>query len=130
MTTRPDELRAAPDDRKLAVTHVERREALSGATLVACRLETGRTHQIRIHLAEAGHPIVGEEVYVRSHAGPRIQAPRPMLHAAELGFEHPTLGRPMRFHMDPPEDFQRLLERLRVPSRPAAKGPPRSKRAP
>lgn len=104
----------APEKGDLAVTHVERIEALRGATLIACRLETGRTHQIRIHLAEAGHPIVGEHVYVREHRGPRIAAPRVMLHAVELGFIHPTFERPMSFHMDPPEDFLAVLDALRL----------------
>ena len=107
----------APGQEDLAVTHVERIEALEGATLIACRLETGRTHQIRIHLAEAGHPLVGEHVYVRDYRGPKIAAPRVMLHAAELGFEHPAHGRPMSFRMDPPEDFQKMLESLRPPRR-------------
>jgi 23S rRNA pseudouridine1911/1915/1917 synthase len=98
---------------QVAITHVEPLEALRGATLVACRLETGRTHQIRIHLSEAGHPIVGERVYVRGHQGPLIAAPRLMLHAAELGFEHPADGRPMYFEEPPPEDFVTVLERLR-----------------
>jgi 23S rRNA pseudouridine1911/1915/1917 synthase len=113
-----DRLRGrAPIDEDLAITHVERLEALRGATLVACRLETGRTHQIRIHLAEAGHPLVGEHVYVRDYQGPKIPAPRVMLHAAELGFVHPSTERPMRFTMDPPEDFQRVLESLRLSGR-------------
>jgi 23S rRNA pseudouridine1911/1915/1917 synthase len=99
----------------LATTHVERLEALRGATLIACKLETGRTHQIRVHLAEAGHPLVGEHVYVRDHRGPQIEAPRVMLHAAELGFSHPANERPMLFRMEPPEDFERVLERLRRP---------------
>lgn len=99
---------------QLAVTHVAPVEALRGATLVSCRLETGRTHQIRIHLAEAGHPIVGEAVYVRSYEGPRIPAPRPMLHAAELGFRHPADNREVRFEAPPPEDFEEILARLRT----------------
>lgn len=103
----------APAAGDLAVTHVERIEALRGATLVACKLETGRTHQIRIHLAEAGHPLVGERVYVRDYKGPVIAAPRVMLHAAELGFIHPANERPMRFDMEPPEDFERVLASLR-----------------
>lgn len=110
-----------PEDRRPAVTHVERIEGLpagsSGAacvaTLIACRLETGRTHQIRIHLAEAGHALVGEHVYIREHQGPRIPAPRPMLHAAELGFVHPGDGRPMSFEAPLPDDFERLLGKLR-----------------
>jgi 23S rRNA pseudouridine1911/1915/1917 synthase len=100
---------------QLAVTHVEPIEALRGATLVACRLETGRTHQIRIHLAEGGHPLVGETVYIRDYAARAvpIPAPRLMLHAAELGFEHPLDGRPMRFEEPPPADFEETLRRLR-----------------
>jgi 23S rRNA pseudouridine1911/1915/1917 synthase len=104
----------APADDKLATTHVERLEALHGATLIACRLETGRTHQIRIHLAEAGHPIVGEHVYVRNYRGVLIPAPRVMLHAAELGFLHPANERPMHFEMAPPDDFAKVLARLRA----------------
>lgn len=98
---------------QLAITHVTPVEPLEGATLVACRLETGRTHQIRIHLAEAGHPLVGEKVYVRGYGGTLIPAPRAMLHAAELGFAHPTDERPMRFRDEPPADFQETLTRLR-----------------
>jgi 23S rRNA pseudouridine1911/1915/1917 synthase len=98
---------------QLAVTHVERLEALVGATLVACRLETGRTHQIRIHLSEAGHPIVGERVYVRGYAGPLVEAPRLMLHAAELGFVHPATERAMRWEDPMPDDMRTVLDRLR-----------------
>jgi len=102
----------APDARE-AVTHVERLEALRGATLVACRLETGRTHQIRIHLSEAGHPVVGERVYVRRFAGPLLEAPRLMLHAAELGFVHPATEREMRWEQPMPDDMREVLARLR-----------------
>lgn len=97
---------------RLAVTHVTPIEHLATTTLVECRLETGRTHQIRIHLAEAGHPIVGETVY-GDRRGKTPTAARLMLHAAELGFAHPNDDRPMRFHVPPPEDFERELERLR-----------------
>jgi 23S rRNA pseudouridine1911/1915/1917 synthase len=96
-----------------AITHVERVEALTGATLVACRLETGRTHQIRIHLSEAGHPLVGERVYVRGFAGPLIEAPRLMLHAAELGFVHPATEREVRWELPLPDDMRAVVERLR-----------------
>lgn len=98
---------------QLAITHVERVERLAGATLIGCRLETGRTHQIRIHLSEQGHPIVGETVYVRGFSGPLIPAPRLMLHAAELGFAHPVDERPMLFQEPPPADFEETLARLR-----------------
>jgi 23S rRNA pseudouridine1911/1915/1917 synthase len=100
-------------DAREAVTHVERREALRGATLVACRLETGRTHQIRIHLSEAGHPLLGERVYVRGFVGPTIGAPRLMLHAAELGFVHPATERPVSWEQPMPDDMRAILERLR-----------------
>jgi 23S rRNA pseudouridine1911/1915/1917 synthase len=102
-----------PGAGQLAVTHVEPVEPLRGATLVACRLETGRTHQIRIHLSEAGHPIVGEKVYVRGFAGPYIAAPRVMLHAAELGFVHPGTGREVRFEDPLPADMEAVLAKLR-----------------
>lgn len=99
-------------DGREAVTHVERIEALRGATLLACRLETGRTHQIRIHLSEAGHPVVGEKVYVRRFSGPPIEAPRLMLHAAELGFVHPSTEREMRWEQPMPDDMREVLHRL------------------
>lgn len=98
---------------QLAVTHVEPIEKLQGATLIACRLETGRTHQIRIHLSESGHPLVGETVYVRNFAGQQIKAPRLMLHAKELGFVHPRTEEIMVFEQEPPEDFQTVLRSLR-----------------
>lgn len=101
---------------KRAVTHVRALEALDGATLCEARLETGRTHQIRVHLAEAGHPLVGERVYVRDHqqAGrPLLESPRLLLHAATLGFPHPLSGRPLRFEAAPPPDFAAVVERLR-----------------
>jgi 23S rRNA pseudouridine1911/1915/1917 synthase len=97
-----------------AITHVERIEPLAGATLVACRLETGRTHQIRIHLSEAGHPLLGERVYVRGFRGPLLEAPRLMLHAAELGFAHPATQREMRWEQPMPEDMRSVVERLRA----------------
>jgi 23S rRNA pseudouridine1911/1915/1917 synthase len=104
---------AAPSDAKRSATHVRPIEALQGATLVECRLETGRQHQIRIHLAELGHPLLGERVYVRDYAGPRIEAPRAMLHARTLGFAHPKTGERMAFEREAPPDFREMLERLR-----------------
>lgn len=99
-------------DGQLAITHVKPLRALQGATLVACRLETGRTHQIRIHLSEAGHPLVGEVVYTRRFQGSQIPAPRTMLHARELGFIHPITEEEIRFTDDPPEDFRDLLAHI------------------
>ena len=101
-----------PDQGKEAVTHIGPVERLAGYTLVACRLETGRTHQIRIHLAELGHPVCGEKVY-----GPRTDAsgaPRLALHAAELGFVHPTTGEALRWEMPLPPDLATFVERLRA----------------
>jgi 23S rRNA pseudouridine1911/1915/1917 synthase len=106
-----------PPTAKEAVTHVRVKERLRGATLVTCELETGRQHQIRIHLAEAGHPLVGETVYIRDyllhHRAPLLPAPRPMLHATVLGFRHPRGERPVSFEDPPPPDFVEILETLR-----------------
>lgn len=104
--------RAAPGGARRAVTHIAPIAALAGATLVECRLETGRQHQIRIHLSELGHPLVGERVYIREYGGPKIAASRPMLHAFSLGFLHPRTGKAMTFEREPPEDFQAMVEAL------------------
>lgn len=100
-------------DAKRSVTHVRPIERLQGATLVECRLETGRQHQIRIHLAELGHPLVGERVYIRDYPGLKIEAPRTMLHARTLGFTHPKTGKRVSFEREAPEDFRAVLARLR-----------------
>ncbi len=97
----------------------------TGVTLVACTLRTGRQHQIRIHLGEQGTPLVGERVYDRDYGGPRLQAftdgrGRPMLHAQQLGFSHPTRDLPMRFESDLPSDFADLLRLLQDSSGPEA----------
>jgi 23S rRNA pseudouridine1911/1915/1917 synthase len=105
-----------PPEARNAITFVTVLERLAGATLVACELETGRQHQIRIHLAEGGHPVVGETVYIRDWRGPLIPSPRLMLHAAVLGFVHPRTGRQVRWEDPPPADFDAVLARLR-PSR-------------
>lgn len=101
-----------PPDAQHAVTHVRVLERLKGAALVECRLETGRQHQIRIHLSEAGHPLIGERVYIRDYEGPRIQAERPMLHARELGFIHPSTERELKFSCEPLSDFTELYRAL------------------
>ena len=95
------------------MTHVRPIAGLARATLVECRLETGRQHQIRIHLSELGHPLVGERVYIRDYAGPKIDAARPMLHARTLGFAHPRTGEHMVFEREPPDDFRAMVESLR-----------------
>ncbi len=101
------------EEGQLAVSHIEVVERLNGATLISCRLETGRTHQIRVHLSEDGHPLVGERVYSRHFAGPEIPAPRLMLHAAELGFVHPKTEEQVMFTSPLPKDFEETLTRLR-----------------
>jgi 23S rRNA pseudouridine1911/1915/1917 synthase len=107
----------APTEAKLSLTHIRPIACLAGATLVECRLETGRQHQIRIHLSELGHPLVGEHVYIRDYAGPKIEASRPMLHARTLGFEHPRTGERVLFQREPPDDFQAMIESLRLTRR-------------
>ncbi len=109
---------SAPGQR--AVTHVRVVEALGDFTLVECRLETGRTHQVRIHLGEAGTPLCGERVYDRPpHGRPFADgsgARRAMLHAARLGFDHPATGKRVTWDAALPKDMGDLLERLRRPS--------------
>jgi 23S rRNA pseudouridine1911/1915/1917 synthase len=102
-----------------AVTHVTRVEAFEGATLVRCTLETGRTHQIRVHLAEGGFPVLGDPVYGKAPRDPALRAiagaiGRQALHAAVLGFPHPTTGAPLRFESALPPDVQAVLDALRV----------------
>ncbi|MFZ9628331.1 MAG: RluA family pseudouridine synthase, partial [Ilumatobacteraceae bacterium] len=77
------------------------------ASLLECRLESGRTHQIRVHLSAIGHPVVGDAAY----GGIRVQvsSPRPFLHAAALAFEHPVSGQPMRFESPLPDDLGSVL---------------------
>jgi 23S rRNA pseudouridine1911/1915/1917 synthase len=102
---------------KEAITHVEVEERLPDYTLLACRLETGRTHQIRIHLAELGHPVCGDKVYQRRPNGElvpdRSGAPRLALHATELGIVHPVTGIALHWTMPLPDDLQAFWERLR-----------------
>src|SRR5207249_6664616 len=100
-----------------AVTHVRIAEDLGDFTLVECRLETGRTHQVRIHLGEQGTPLCGERVYDRPlHGKPlpdRSGATRLTLHAAQLGFDHPATGKRMVWTSALPKDLKILLTRLR-----------------
>ena len=105
----PPGSRLSRDVGKESITHVTCLEQFNGISLVECRLETGRTHQIRIHLSEAGHPLLGEKAYIREFVGLRTEAPRMMLHAAELGFVHPTRCTPLHWTECPPEDFLSLL---------------------
>ncbi len=98
-----------------AVTHYRVVERFGPvASLVACWLETGRTHQIRLHMAELGHPVVGDSLY-RPPGRPRSKASfrRQALHAQTLGFRHPLNGREVRAEAPPPADFAALLTDLR-----------------
>jgi 23S rRNA pseudouridine1911/1915/1917 synthase len=108
---------ANPNEGKEAITHVDVVERLPGYTLLACRLETGRTHQIRIHLAELGHPVCGDKVYHHLPDGSvladRSGAPRLALHAVELGFVHPLTREELHWEMPPPPDLRAFLDRLR-----------------
>ncbi len=114
VTDRGDGLRGSSSagEGKRAVTHVTAVRALRHATLCEVQLETGKTHQIRIHLSEAGHPLVGEEVYIRDYRGSLLTSSRMMLHAATLGFEHPVTGAWVALASPLPPDFNAVLERL------------------
>jgi 23S rRNA pseudouridine1911/1915/1917 synthase len=103
------------DQGKLAITHVRVLRRSARASLCEVRLETGRTHQIRIHLAESGHPLGGERVYIREfHAsgGQPIPAPRLLLHAASLAFEHPVEGRRVEFASARTAEFLALVDAM------------------
>ncbi len=95
---------------KPAVTHYRVRERFAAHTLLECGLETGRTHQIRVHLASIGHPLEGDAVY--AGRGPKI-FPRQALHAWKLAFIHPVSGEAVAFESPLPEDMKRLVESLR-----------------
>jgi 23S rRNA pseudouridine1911/1915/1917 synthase len=96
---------------KPARTHYDVVERFGIATLLACRLETGRTHQIRVHLASLGHPLLGDPAYGKRRPVP---FPRQALHARRLGLIHPTLGVACQWESPLPPDFAGLLERLRA----------------
>ena len=103
---------------KHAVTHYRTIERLSGAAAVECRLETGRTHQVRVHMASIGHMLLGDPVYGRTPSGLRpvlsaLAFGRQALHAAELGFIHPVNGQELRFASPLPPDMSALMRELR-----------------
>ncbi len=104
---------------KHAVTHYRTLEKLRGAALVECRLETGRTHQLRVHLSSIGHALLGDPVYGRTPSPLRpllaaLEFRRQALHAAVLGFVHPVSGAPLHFSSALPVDMQGLLNELHV----------------
>jgi 23S rRNA pseudouridine1911/1915/1917 synthase len=97
-----------------AVTRYRPLERVGRATLVSVRLETGRTHQIRVHFSSAGHTVIGDQVYRRREGPPTaIAAPRQMLHARTLGFAHPATGELVRVESPIPPDFAAVLGELR-----------------
>jgi len=103
---------------KHAVTHYATLERLNGAALVECRLETGRTHQVRVHMTSLGHPLLGDPAYGRTPAKlkPLLvehRFARQALHAKVLGFIHPVTGEPLRFESPLPADMEALLVDLR-----------------
>jgi 23S rRNA pseudouridine1911/1915/1917 synthase len=112
-----------------AVTRFRTLERFRDAALVAIRPETGRTHQIRVHFAEAGHPILGDRVY-GGVSGASERAPRQMLHGRTLGFRHPGTGRTISAEAPLPEDFERALAALRAAQkkRPGDAGPRENRR--
>jgi 23S rRNA pseudouridine1911/1915/1917 synthase len=109
-----------------AVTHYQVRRrygppARPLAAKLACRLETGRTHQIRVHLAHIGAPCLGDRLYGAGAPAPAVKAAieraglaRQALHAAVLGFTHPITGEPLRFETDPPADLARIEAELQL----------------
>jgi 23S rRNA pseudouridine1911/1915/1917 synthase len=104
---------------KRAVTHWRRLSVLKDAALVECRLETGRTHQIRVHMASIAHPLIGDPVYGRSGKTVgkllnELQFSRQALHAAELGFTHPVTKHRLSFSSPMPPDMQELFNALGV----------------
>jgi 23S rRNA pseudouridine1911/1915/1917 synthase len=98
------------EEMKEAITHYKVRQRFRNFTLVECELETGRTHQIRVHMKHLGHTILGDTVY-----GPKkndLGVTRQMLHAYSLSFDQPKTGKRLQFEVKPPEDFKAIVDRL------------------
>jgi len=104
---RPTAMRVDPEGRP-ARTHFRTLESFEAFTLLECHLESGRTHQIRVHLASIGLPVAGDRVYGRAAGSPRV-----FLHAAGLGFDHPLSGARIEVESPLPEDLQAVIDRLR-----------------
>ncbi|AUX70616.1 RluA family pseudouridine synthase [Porphyrobacter sp. HT-58-2] len=103
---------------KSAITHYTVIDRLAGAAVIECRLETGRTHQVRVHCASIGHPLLGDPVYGRTPESlrpvlERTGFARQALHAAELGFQHPVTQEMVQFRSDLPADMTELIDQLR-----------------
>jgi 23S rRNA pseudouridine1911/1915/1917 synthase len=110
---------AVVESGKAAVTHYEIEKKFPSCTLLRCRLETGRTHQIRVHLARIGHPLVGDSVYLKGpqKCVPQLRAlltgfPRQALHATRLALEHPVSGERVEWYVPLPKDMQQLLQEI------------------
>jgi 23S rRNA pseudouridine1911/1915/1917 synthase len=101
---------AVTSNGKRAVTHYKVIERFDGCTLVQCRLETGRTHQIRVHMAHIGHPLVGDPIY--GFKKQKFKLEGQLLHARVLGFKHPSSGEYMEFQAELPEYFLNILNQL------------------
>lgn len=104
---------------KNAVTHYKVLERFGSFSLIEARLETGRTHQIRVHMAYLKHPLLGDELYgpAKSKSASKLGAKRQMLHAGILGFVHPSTGEYMEFQSPLPGDFEKVLDKLRKDSK-------------
>ncbi|WP_225209529.1 RluA family pseudouridine synthase [Limosilactobacillus avistercoris] len=107
---------AVVEDGRHAVTHFKVLERFAHYTLVSCKLETGRTHQIRVHMKYVGHPLAGDPLY-----GPRKTLPGngQYLHARLLGFKHPRTGEQMTFTSELPDYFQKMIDHLEKTDRPS-----------
>ena len=111
---------AVVESGKTAVTHYHIENRFPSCTLLRCRLETGRTHQIRVHMARIGHPLVGDRVYLKGpqKCVPQLRAllngfPRQALHATRLALEHPVSGEWMEWNAPLPQDMQQLLHQIK-----------------
>lgn len=102
------------DGGRASITHYDTMEAMAAATLLEVQLETGRTHQIRVHMAAIGHPCIGDQTYGADPVlAARVGLERQWLHAVRLGFEHPGSGDHVEFASEPATDLQQALEQLR-----------------
>ena len=118
---------AVVESGKAAVTHYRIEERFPSCTLLRCSLETGRTHQIRVHMARIGHPLVGDSVYLKGpqKCVPQLRAllsgfPRQALHATRLALDHPVSGERMEWQAPMPQDMQQLLQQIRAAVKDAA----------